>query len=62
VPTWLLRWSYVTAFAGVLTAVAILTGGAGLMTYGFAIVPVGVGWMIAAGVVLLRKGGEAEGG
>lgn len=55
VPTWLVRWSYVTAFAGVLTAVAMLTGGSGLTTYGFLIIPVGVGWMIAAGVVLVRR-------
>lgn len=56
VPTWLGRWSIVTAIAGVLNAVAMLTGGSGLMTYGFLIIPIGVGWMIAAGIVLLRRG------
>jgi hypothetical protein len=38
------------AFAGSACAL----GGEGLLTYGFLIVPVGVGWTIAAGVVLLR--------
>lgn len=52
VPTWLARWSVATAAAGVLTAVAMFTGG--LTTYGFLIVPVGLGWMIAAGTVALR--------
>jgi len=54
-PTWLVRWSMVNALTGLLTAVAMLTGGSGLSTYGFLIIPVGVGWMITAGVVLLRS-------
>ncbi|MDX1440481.1 MAG: hypothetical protein R3284_11320 [Rubricoccaceae bacterium] len=54
VPTWLWRWSNVALFAGLLNAIAMLTGGSGLSTYGFVIIPVGVGWMIAAGIVLLR--------
>jgi hypothetical protein len=54
-PKWLVRWSLVTAVAGSLNAVAMLTGGRGLGTYGFVIIPAGVGWMIAAGVVLLRR-------
>jgi len=57
VPTWLYRWSFLTAFAALLTAVAMLTGGGGLSTYGFVIVPIGVGWMIGAGIVLLRRHG-----
>lgn len=60
VPTWLARWSYVTAFAGLLNAVAMLTGGSGLTTYGFLIIPAGVGWMIAAGIVLFRRIGVAQ--
>ncbi len=55
VPTWLARWSIGTAIAGLLTAVAMLTGGSGLSTYGFLIIPAGVGWMLAAGIVLLRR-------
>jgi hypothetical protein len=58
VPTWLAHWSILAAITGLLTAVAMLTGGAGLLSYGFLIVPVGIGWMIAAGVVLLRHGGK----
>jgi hypothetical protein len=62
VPKWLARWSVLTAIAAVLCAIAMFTGGAGLSTYGFLIVPVGVGWMIAAGVVLARGGGRGGGG
>ncbi|MCB1048156.1 MAG: hypothetical protein KDC10_13250 [Calditrichaeota bacterium] len=54
VPKWLLLWSFVTAASAALNAVAMLTGGAGLATYGFAIIPVGVGWRIVAGIVLAR--------
>lgn len=57
-PGWLVKWSVVTALAGCLNALAMLTGGAGLSTYGFAIIPIGVGWMVAAGVVLLRAAGS----
>ncbi len=60
VPRWLVGWSAVAAFTGLLTAVAMLTGGTGLSTYGFAIIPVGVGWTIAAGVVLLRRSKVAQ--
>jgi len=58
-PSWLVVWGYVTALAAALTAVAMLTGGAGLTTYGFLVVPAGIFWMIAAGIVLLRwQGGN----
>ena len=57
VPTWLMRWSYLTALTALLNAVAMLTGGSGLVSYGFLIIPVGVGWMIAAGIALLRRSG-----
>jgi hypothetical protein len=52
-PRWLVIWGYVAGALGVLTAVAIFAGGLG--TYGFVIVPVGLGWYIAAGVVQLRR-------
>jgi hypothetical protein len=55
VPNWLYRWGFLTAMGGILNAVALLTGGSGLATYGFLIIPIGVGWMIAAGFVLLRR-------
>ena len=54
-PRWLVRWSYLTVVAAMLNAAAMLTGGQGLSTYGFLIIPVGVGWMLAAGVALLRR-------
>lgn len=57
VPLWLVRWSMLTAIAGLLTAIALFTGGGGLTTYGFLTVPVGVLWMIAASIVLFRYRG-----
>jgi hypothetical protein len=53
VPKWLVIWSYVSLFTGLLNVIAMYFGG--LSTYGFIIIPVGMGWMIAAGVVLIRK-------
>lgn len=52
VPRWLAAWSFLTLIAAVLTTVAMFAGG--LSTYGFVIVPVGLGWTIGAGVVALR--------
>ena len=52
VPTWLLRWSYLCGVAGVLSIAFLYIPG--MVAYGFIIIPIGVGWMIAAGVVLLR--------
>lgn len=52
-PVWLARGGIATAVAGLLTTIAMFTDG--LTTYGFLIVPVGLAWMIAAGLVLLRR-------
>ncbi len=52
VPTWLLRWGYVAGAVGLFSLVCLYIPGMG--PYGFAIIPIGVFWMIAAGVVLLR--------
>lgn len=52
VPGWLAIWSAVALLAGLLTTIAMFAGG--LTTYGFLVVPVGLGWTIAAGVVVLR--------
>lgn len=54
-PKWLVGWGGIAAFTGLLTAVAMLTGGSGLSTYGLLILPVGLSWTIAAGIVLLRQ-------
>jgi hypothetical protein len=51
-PNWLVRWGYLTAVCGLLTAVAMYTNALG--TYGFIIIPIGLIWMIAAGVALRR--------
>lgn len=53
VPQWLQIWSYLTLLMGGLNITAMYFGG--LPTYGFIIIPVGMGWMVAAAVVLLRK-------
>ena len=52
-PKWLVRLGYGTGVCGLLTAVAMYTNALG--TYGFVIIPVGLIWMIAAGVVLRRN-------
>lgn len=57
-PTWLARWGIATAVAGLLTTVAMFTNA--LTSYGFLIIPVGLGWMISAGIVLLRRIGVSR--
>lgn len=57
-PNWLYIWSMLCAVAAILTIIAIFAGG--LTTYGFIIVPIGLGWMIATGITLLRKTGATE--
>lgn len=57
VPTWLLRWGYLTGIVGLFSLVTLYLPGMG--PYGFLILPVGMGWMIAAGVVLLRRANAA---
>lgn len=51
-PRWLVWFSVVAGVGGLVTTVSLFTGG--LTTYGQAIIPVGLGWTIAAGVVLWR--------
>lgn len=53
VPNWLRVWSYITLFTGVLTTIAQYAGG--LTSYGFIIIPIGMGWMIAAAITLFRR-------
>ena len=54
VPRWLARWGMATTFTSLLTTVAIFTGSLS-SAYAFLIIPVGLGWNIAAGVMLLRR-------
>ncbi|HMQ08879.1 MAG TPA: hypothetical protein PKC30_16380 [Saprospiraceae bacterium] len=52
VPRWLNIWGYLAGFTGFLGLIGLLTGNVPLS---FVIIPFGIGWMIAAGVVLIRK-------
>lgn len=51
-PNWLRIWSYFALAAGILNIIAQFSGG--LASYGFLIIPLGMSWMIAAGIVMLR--------
>ncbi len=53
VPKWLLIWGGLAGVTGLLSIISMLTG---IVALGFIIIPVGLGWMIATGVVLIRKG------
>lgn len=53
VPGWLFVFGIVAGITGLLSIISLLTG---IVPLGFIIVPVGLGWMIAAGVVLRKKG------
>lgn len=52
-PTWLARWGYLAGVVGVFSLLVLYIPG--LSQLGFIIVPVGIGWMIAVGVFLLRR-------
>lgn len=60
VPTWLGWLSVAAVLAGGLTTVAMFTGA--LHTYGSIIIPAGLLWTIAAGIVLLRQTGRSGSG
>ncbi len=51
VPGWLAVWGYLAGIAGILGVIAMLSG---VVALGFVILPFGIGWMIAAGVVLIK--------
>lgn len=53
VPTWLARWGYLAGFMGVFSLAVLFFPG--LVSLTFAILPVGMGWTLAAGIVLLRR-------
>lgn len=52
VPGWLVLWGYLAGLTGFLGVIGMLTGAVAL---GFIIIPFGIGWMIAAGVVLVKR-------
>ena len=51
-PTWLLRWGYLTGLTGLLSIIFLYLSG--MSAYSFIILPVGMGWMLATSIVLLR--------
>lgn len=53
VPKWLEVWSYFCFAAGILNIIAMYLGG--LSTYGFLIIPVGMGWMVASSIALFKQ-------
>lgn len=53
-PGWLAVWASLAGAAGLVAVVAIFLGLSASL--GFALVPLGIGWMIAAGVVAVRRG------
>lgn len=53
VPGWLAGWGYLAGIAGVFSLVVLYAPG--LSGSGIVVVPIGLGWMLAAGVVLLRN-------
>ena len=58
VPRWLTIWGYFAGIAGLLGIVGRVTGNVAL---GFIIVPIGIGWMLAAGIVLVKKSKTEQG-
>jgi hypothetical protein len=52
VPRWLAVWGFLAGVSGLLCILGMLTG---IVALGFIIIPFGLGWMIAAGVVLIKK-------
>ena len=52
VPGWLAVWGYLAGIAGILGVISLLSG---VVALGYVILPIGLGWMIAAGVVLIKK-------
>lgn len=53
VPKWLLRWGYLAGGLGLLAIVTLFVPRQYVL--GFVLIPVGLGWMLAAGLVLLRQ-------
>ena len=52
VPPWLNIWGFLAGATGFLSVIGLLTG---IVPLSFIILPFGLGWMIAAGIVLIKK-------
>jgi len=55
VPRWLFRWAVLTAALGVLAIVGLIVDSRTTLALAMLIVPVGIGFMIAAGVAAIRR-------
>ncbi len=51
-PKWLTVWGYLAGLSGLLAIVGMLIN---FSAIGFIIIPVGLGWMIAVGVILIKR-------
>lgn len=58
VPGWLAWWGLAAGIAGGVTIIAMIFGG--LATYGQVSIPVGLGWTIAAGILLFQRAGTSN--
>ena len=52
VPGWLYNWGFLAGLAGVLCIISAYTG---IIELEFVIIPIGIGWKIAAGIVLIKR-------
>lgn len=52
-PTWLVWWGYLNGIVGLFSIVVLYI--LPLRGFGFIIIPMGVAWLIAVGIVLLRR-------
>lgn len=52
-PKWLVRWGYLAGAAGLISLLVLYTST--MAAYGFVIIPIGIGWMLAVGIVLFRR-------
>lgn len=54
VPSWLARWGLVCGVTGLISLTLLYFPG--WVAYSFVILPVGMGWLLAAGIMLWRRG------
>ena len=54
-PSWLLMWSYLCGGMGIFSLLTLYLGVSTLSSLAFLIIPIGLIWLIATGVLLLRR-------